>query len=100
MLLWFAFLAALSMGLQLWYHRRTIAEFTFDGSLLRFTTLGNAGTQTRALSEIVQVREWRGRGAPLGYRLDFRDGAKVYVEYSLANATTLGEQLRICMGFP
>ena len=98
MMLWFTFLAAFAIGMQRWYDRRMIAQFSFDGSLLRFTTLGNEETQARDLSEIVQVREWRGRGGPLGYRLDFRDGAKAYLQYSVTNATALGEQLRFRVG--
>ena len=94
MMLWFTFLAAFAVGMQRWYDRRMIAQFSFDGSVLRFTTLGNEDTQARDLSEIAQVRQWRGRGGPLGYRLDFRDGAKAYLDYSVSNATALGEQLR------
>ena len=99
MMLWFTFLAAFAIGMQRRYDRRMIAQFSFDGSLLRFKTLGNAEPQARALSEIARVREWRGRGGPLGYRLDFRDGAKAYLEYSVTNATALSVQLRFRMGF-
>jgi hypothetical protein len=38
MMVWFGFLAALSIGMQRWCDRRRIAEFAFDGSLLRFKT--------------------------------------------------------------
>ena len=38
-------------------------------------------------------------GGPLGYRLDFRDGAKAYLEYSVTNATAPGERLRLGVQF-
>jgi hypothetical protein len=94
----FAAMAVLSIGMQLWYQRRIITEFTFDGSALRFTTLGNSEAQTRALPEIVAVREWRGRGGSLGHRLAFRDGGKAYLSYSVSNATALAEQLKTYVG--
>jgi hypothetical protein len=75
-------------------YRRMIVEFTFDGSLVRFRTLVNRETQTRSSSAIVQVREWRSRYGRVGYRIVFRDGALVYLDDAIPNATSLGEQLR------
>jgi hypothetical protein len=69
-----------------------VCEFDFDGSTLRFRTLGIR--QTRPLADVAQVKDWRGRGGPIGYRLVFRDGAKVYLEYSVANSIALADQLR------
>ncbi len=94
----YAVVAALSIVLQLWYHRRIIAQFEFDGSALRFRTLGNPEAQTRALVEVADVRPWRGRRGPIGYRLSFRDGGKAYLEYSVSNARALGEQLQAHVG--
>jgi hypothetical protein len=54
----------------------------------------NPRTQVRSFAEIKQVKEWRGRGGLIGYRLSFRDGGKVYLEYSVANSIALADQLR------
>ena len=93
-LLWLT-MATVSIGLQLWFHRRVISEFTFDGRLFQFRTLGRSRQQTRELSEIVEVRDWRGRGGPQGYRLVFRDGARAYLEYSISSSMAVAEQLRL-----
>ena len=50
--------------------------------------------QMRPLPDIREVREWRGRGGPLGYRLLFRDKQRVYLEYSVSNSIVLAERLR------
>jgi hypothetical protein len=91
----FPTIPALFIGMQLWFRRRTISEFAFDGRAFQFQTLGRSRRQTRELSEIAQVRDWRGRGGQLGYRLVFRNGAKAYLEYSVSNSTTVAEQLRL-----
>lgn len=82
------------IGGQVWFRRRMIAEFSFDGSALRFRTLGNPEMETRDLSQIAEVRDWRGRGTPLGYRLKFRDGRKFYLEYSVSNSAAIAEEIR------
>ena len=92
-LIFMAFTAAAVAG-QFWFQRRIVCEFAYDGSTLQFRTLGIQQTQMRPLTEIAQVKEWRGRGGPLGYRLVFRDGWKVYLEYSVANSIALANQLR------
>ena len=86
--------ASFGVGAQLWYRRRMIDEFSFDGRALRFRTLGIPEMETRDISEITQLREWRGRGTPLGYRLTLRGGRKVYLEYSVSMSTRLAEQIQ------
>jgi hypothetical protein len=73
------------------FSRRMISEFSYDGATLRFRTLGIAG-------EIAEVREWQGRGGPVGYKLIFRDASKAYLEYSVSNASALAEELRRAVG--
>jgi hypothetical protein len=92
-LIFMAFTTAAIAG-QFWFQRRIVCEFDYDGLTLRFRTLGIRRTQVRPLEEIAQVEEWRGRGGPLGYRLVFRDGGKVYLEYSVANSIALANHLR------
>ena len=86
--------ALLSIGVQIWFHRRIISEFHFDGRSLRFRTLGISSMETRDVSEIARIRDWRGRSGALGYRLFFRDGGKAYLEYSVSNAIAVVEQQR------
>lgn len=84
--------AAIAVGIQLWFRRRIITEFIYDGNSLRFRTLGIAEMQIRDASEIAGLSEWRGRGF-LGYRLHFRDGAKAYLQSSVTNSKAALEQI-------
>jgi hypothetical protein len=73
-----------------------VREFSYDGRLLRFRTIGQTREQVRALSELAEVREGQAsRGQAIGYCLAFRDGQKVYLDYWLQNAPVLVEQLRL-----
>ena len=78
--------AALAVSVQLWFRRRIITEFIYDESALRFRTLGIGEMQVRDVKEIAGLSEWRGRGGILGYRVHFRDGAKVYLQSSVTNS--------------
>ena len=86
--------AALGIATQVWFQRRIIGEFHFDSASFRFRALASSTTETRALSEIADVREWRGRGRALGYMLVFRDGGKAYLQHCVSNAPAVAEQLR------
>jgi len=87
-------IAGLGIGTQVWFWRRIVKEFSYDGSALRFRTLGTAEMQTQELSEIADLREWQGRGGPLGYRIGFRDGKKIYLQYGVSNSVAAAEQIR------
>lgn len=82
-----------AIGGQVWFRRRILSEFTYDGYTQQFRTLGVAETQIRPLSEIAEIRPWRGRSGPLGLVLLFKDRQKVYLEYSVRNAAALGMQI-------
>ena len=84
---------ALAVGVQLWFRRRIITEFTYDESALRFRTLGIGEMQVRDVKDIAGLSEWRGRGGILGYRLHFRDGAKAYLQSSVSNSRAALEQI-------
>ena len=45
----------------------------------------------RPLSYIKTIRDWKGRGGPLGYRLQFQDKQKLYLEFSESNFGRAGE---------
>jgi hypothetical protein len=90
----FVAVACFGLGMLVWFRRRIVNVFSYDGCALRFSTLGRAEMQTRDLSEIADLREWRGRGGPLGFRLCFRDGQKVYLQYGVVNAAAAAEQMR------
>lgn len=87
--------AAVGIGMQLWFQRRIISEFLFDGRSFRYRTLGVSTFETRALSEIAAIRDWRGRSQPIGYKLLFRDGRKAYLQYCVSNSKVVAEQLRL-----
>jgi hypothetical protein len=87
---------ALALGaivMQLWFRRRIVREFNYSGSALHIRTLGIYGMQTYALSQLADIREWRGRRGPVGYRLVFQDGWNAYVEQTIENAAALLERL-------
>jgi len=76
--------------------RQCVAEFTCDDNSLRFRKLGNARTETRALSEIATAVERCDKsGVSLGCWVTFRDTPAVFLEYALLpNARALAERLR------
>ena len=82
-----------AIGGQVSFRRRIVKEFTYDGYTLQFSTLGTAMPQTRALSEIAGLREWKGRGGPFGYRITFRDGKKIYLQYGIPNAVAVAADI-------
>jgi hypothetical protein len=91
---WMIAIAALCIAMSVWFWKRIVTEFSYDGSALRLRTLGRAEMQTRDVSEIQEVGEWRGRGGPQGYKLKFRDRQKVYLHYSVSNAAAAAERIR------
>lgn len=96
------FLSALAMtlfpciavGSIVWLWRRIAKDFLYDGATLRYSTLGNSVPQTRHILEIAKVSVWRGRGGAQGYRLRFRDGQKLYLQFTIPNAREAVEQMR------
>jgi hypothetical protein len=92
-LMFMTFTASAIAG-QFWFQRRLVREFNYDGRRLQFRTFGIRQTLVRPLEDIAQVKEWSGRGGPIGYRLVFRDRGKVYLEYSVTNSIALANELR------
>jgi hypothetical protein len=97
--LWMILVALGWILTALWFWKRLITEFSYDGKMLQLSTLGVPTTQARHLSEIVEVSEWRGRGGPLGYRIKFRGGAQFFLQYGVSNAAALAEQIGYDLGF-
>ena len=56
-------LAAFAIRAQIWYRHSLVKEFTYGDRVLRFSTLGAPAAQTRDLSEIAEIKDWRGVGA-------------------------------------
>ena len=90
----FVAIAGFGIGMQVWFRRRIVKEFTYEGRALQVRTLGRAKFRTLDLSELSHLREWQGRGGPLGYRLRFRDGDRVYLQYGVSNSVAAAEQIR------
>jgi hypothetical protein len=89
-------LGLIGIGFRFW--KGLIKEFNYDGRTFTFTTLASSEMQVRHVSDIEEVGEWRGRGGPLGYRIKFRDGAKLYLQNGVSNAAALAERLRFDLG--
>ena len=94
----FVLFAAVAIRYQFFFLRTVISEFQYDGSTLRFRTLGTQEPQFRPLADIASIRDWRGRGGQLGYRLQFQDGRKLYLEFSVSNSVALANRLRADLG--
>jgi hypothetical protein len=83
-----------AIAMQFRFLRFIVSEFRYDGFMFEFRTIGIRQTQTKTLSQIAAVKEWRGRGGPQGYRIVFQDRGKVYLSYGVTNAAQVGELLR------
>ena len=55
--------------------------------------------ETLDLSEIAEIRDWIGRGNPLGFRLKFRNGRKYYIEYSVSNSAAIAAEIRYSLDY-
>lgn len=86
------------LGSGLWFQKKLIKEFSYDGRTLTFSTLANPETQIRDRSVIEEVVDWTGRGGPLGICVRFRDGAKFYLSYSVPNAAAAAVRIRSDLG--
>ena len=99
----FAIICLIVLGLILiggvvWFWKRLIKEFNYDGRTFAFNTLSIPEMQARDLSAIEEVGEWTGRGGPLGFRIKFRDGERLYLSYGVSNAAVLAERMRYDLG--
>jgi len=95
---WMIVLSLGFIGNGFWFRKRLIKEFSYDGRTFTFNTLASSETQVRNVSAIEKVGEWTGRGAPLGYCIEFRGGAKLYLQHGVSNAAALAERLRYDLG--
>jgi hypothetical protein len=73
-----------------------VREFTYDGRRLQFRTLTCPAERVRDLHEVADIRRFEGRGGSCGYCLQFRDGQKIYFDYSLEVAM-MAERLRAAL---
>jgi hypothetical protein len=94
----FIFFVVAATVSQVWFHRRIITEFRYDGSTLQFRTISLQEPQFRPVADIASIREWKGKGGPLGYRLQFQDRQKLYLEFSVSNSIVLANRLRVDLG--
>jgi hypothetical protein len=89
----FPLMGAIGFGVSMWADGWRIVKFTCDEHSFRFRKF-RADPETRDLSEIAGIQEVYGRGHDLrGYRVAFRDGAEVFLEIGLPNATALADRL-------
>lgn len=89
----FILLAIGVISMAMWYRRRIIREFQYDGVSLHYQTLAVPHMQSRFPHQLVVIREWAGRGGLMGYQLIFRDAPKAYLEDDTPNAPALIERL-------
>jgi hypothetical protein len=65
----FVVFSAVAITGMLRHLRTIISEFRYDGSKLRFMTVGNREPQTLHLADIVSLREWKGMSMSIQARL-------------------------------
>jgi hypothetical protein len=90
----FVLLMVAGIGSQIWFQRRIIAEFRYDGLTLQFQTLAIQQPQIRPRADLKSIGEWRGKGGLLGYRFLFQDRQRLYLEFSVRNSIELVNRLR------
>jgi hypothetical protein len=93
--IFFEIAAAGAIVLQVRDYCRIVRQFEYNGQLLRFWTLGSSQAQNRELSQIVDILQGRARAPSIGFALVFKDGKKAYLDYSLPNARSTAERLRL-----
>lgn len=102
----FLIICAIALGASIyaiatmtWYARRVIAECSYDGCMLQYSTVGHPETAFRPIQELTDIDEWReargrfGGPALLGYELRFRDTEKLYLLLTTPNAPDLARRL-------
>jgi len=94
----FVLFSMFAVASQVRFQRSLITEFRYDGSTIQFQTLRLQEAQMRPVSDIAAIRDWRGKGGPLGYRLQFQDKQKLYLEFSVSNSVALANRLRADLG--
>ena len=97
-MVWMIVLGLGLIGSVLWFWKRLVKEFTYDGRTFIFNTLASSEAQVRDISAVEEVGEWIGRGGPLGHYIKFRDGAKLYLQNGVSNEAALAERLRYDLG--
>jgi len=65
----FVVFAAVAITGMLRYLRTITSEFRYNGSTLRFRTVGNTVPQAVGIADIASIREWRGKGGQSGFCL-------------------------------
>ena len=93
-------LSVAGIALQTRFWRRNIRHIEYSGGELRFRTFGVAKMQARPLRDLAKVDPWvAGREHSVrGYRLQFRDGGKVYLDFAVSNCAELIGQIRAGLG--
>lgn len=96
----FEAIAILVIVLQIRDYCRIVREFSYDGIALRYSTLGSSRPRSRDLYQIADIRQGRVRAPSIGFAVVFRDGKKVYLDYSLPHAREVAERLRLDLSSP
>jgi hypothetical protein len=71
-----------------------VREFSYDGRQFRFRTIAHADEYIRELADIAEVRQGQSPRGSGCFVLSFRNGQKVYLDFSLPNVAVLAELLR------
>jgi hypothetical protein len=88
----------LAMGMlvivaELRFRRQLITQFSYDGRMFQFRTLGLAEMKCISAGGVPKIQDWRGRLGRKGYRLIFRHGEGAYLQFAVPNSRELVAQL-------
>jgi hypothetical protein len=78
---------------ELRFRRQLITQFSYDGRMFQFRTLGQPEMRCIPAGGVAKVEDWRGRWGRKGYRLTFRHGEGAYLQFAVPNSRELVAQL-------
>jgi hypothetical protein len=75
------------------FRSQLVTQFTYDGRMFQFRTLGQPEMQCTPAGGVAKIEDWRGRWGRKGYRLTFRHGEGAYLQFAVPNSRELVAQL-------
>jgi len=82
------------IGAQVWFRRRLVKEFSYDGSVLRFRPSERQRRKPVIYLKLRKLPSGEAAEARKAIALRFLDGQKIYLQYSVTNSFAVAEEMR------